>query len=64
MTKKVLIVGVGDGLSASLARIFRVNGFLVGLVSRNIKNIESLGSEVNGKLFQCDVSNSSEVQKF
>ena len=62
MTKKVLIVGVGDGLSASLARIFRVNGFLVGLVSRNIKNIESLGSEVNAKLFQCDVSNSSDVE--
>ena len=62
MTKKVLIVGVGDGLSASLARIFKVNGFLVGLVSRNIKNIESLGSEVNAKLFQCDVSNSSDVE--
>tara|TARA_B100000902_G_scaffold392508_1_gene445024 strand:- start:1565 stop:2251 length:687 start_codon:yes stop_codon:yes gene_type:complete len=62
MTKKMLIVGVGSGLSASLAKIFRANGFSVGLVSRNIKNIESLGTEVNGKLFQCDVSNSLDVE--
>ena len=63
MSKNVLIIGVGGGLSASLARIFKANGFSIGLVSRNIKKIESLGIEVSGELFQCDVSNSSEVQK-
>ena len=63
MSKNVLIIGVGGGLSASLARIFKANGFSIGLVSRNIKKIKSLGIEVSGELFQCDASNSSEVQK-
>tara|TARA_B100000902_G_C27263133_1_gene891992 strand:- start:213 stop:899 length:687 start_codon:yes stop_codon:yes gene_type:complete len=62
MSKNVLIIGVGGGLSASLARIFKANGFSIGLVSRNIKKIKSLGIEVSGELFQCDASNSSEVQ--
>ena len=62
MSKNVLIIGVGGGLSASLARIFKANGFSIGLVSRNIKKIKSLGFEVSGELFQCDVSDSSEVQ--
>ena len=62
MSKNVLIFGVGGGLSGSLARIFKANGFSIGLVSRNIKKIKSLGIEVSGELFQCDASNSSEVQ--
>ena len=63
MSKNVLIIGVGGGLSASLARIFKANRFTIGLVSRNIKKIQALGIEVSGELFQCDVSSASEVQR-
>ena len=63
MSNNVLIVGAGNGLSASLARIFNAQGFSVGLIARNISKIEALAEEVNGKLFQCDVSNPLDVQK-
>ena len=62
MSKNVLIVGVGGGLSAALARTFKANGFNIGLVARKLSKIRDLGIEVSGELFQGDVSNSSDVQ--
>ncbi len=61
MSKNVLIVGVGGGLSASLARTFKANGFSIGLVSRHLEKIKSLGDEVKAELFQCDASIPSAV---
>ena len=63
MSNNVLIVGAGNGLSASLARIFNAQGYSIGLLARNTDKIQTLAKEVSGKLFQCDVSNPSEVQK-
>ena len=63
MPNNVLIVGAGNGLSASLARIFNAQGYSIGLLARNTDKIQTLAEEVDGKLFQCDVSNPLEVQK-
>ena len=39
MSETVLIVGVGSGLSASLARLCNSNGMKVVLAARNIKKL-------------------------
>ena len=43
--KTALIVGAGDGLSASLARLFATNGMKVALAARNTAKLEPLSSE-------------------
>ena len=40
-----LIVGAGQGLSASLTRLFTSRGIKVALASRNIDKLDSLVSE-------------------
>ena len=63
MTKNVLIIGVGYGLSASLARRFYKENMNIFLVARNIEKINKLTLEVNAKSFSCDVSKVSDVEK-
>jgi NAD(P)-dependent dehydrogenase (short-subunit alcohol dehydrogenase family) len=60
--KTALIVGAGDGLSASLARLFAANGMKVGLAARNLKKLETLCHEIKAQSFQCDVSDLESVQ--
>ena len=62
MKKSVLIVGAGNGLSASLSRAFHARGNHVVLVARNTKKLTSLASEVNADMYSCDVSDASAVQ--
>jgi len=40
--KNALIVGAGDGLSASVARLFAKNGMTIGLAARNMDKLKSL----------------------
>ena len=40
MSEKVIIVGVGQGLSASLARLFHKEGMQVVLAARDVKKLE------------------------
>ena len=40
--KSILIVGAGTGLSLGVARKFGVQGFDIGLISRNRANLEKL----------------------
>ena len=47
MDESVLIVGVGSGLSASLARLCFSKGMKVVLAARNIEKLEDLKKEVN-----------------
>lgn len=61
--KTALIVGAGDGLSASLARIFSANGLQVALAARNINKLQSLKDEIGALTFQCDVSQIDSVQR-
>ncbi len=60
---RALIVGAGEGISASLARIFtREGGMRVGLASRNIARMTTLATELNAALVQCDATKPQDVE--
>jgi NAD(P)-dependent dehydrogenase (short-subunit alcohol dehydrogenase family) len=63
MNETALIVGAGDGLSASLARLFRANGMRVMLVARNIDKLEALANETEAMTVACDACDPVAVQK-
>ena len=54
--KNALIVGVGEGLSASLARALHGAGYDVHMVARNTDKLEALREEVGGTLFRADAT--------
>jgi NAD(P)-dependent dehydrogenase (short-subunit alcohol dehydrogenase family) len=59
--KTALIVGVGPGLSASLARLFAKNGLQVALASRNPDKLQKLAEETAGVTFACEATEPEEV---
>jgi NAD(P)-dependent dehydrogenase (short-subunit alcohol dehydrogenase family) len=59
--RTALIVGVGSGLSASLARLFTKAGMAVALAARRAADLGPLAQEVGGKAFACDASKHSDV---
>jgi NAD(P)-dependent dehydrogenase (short-subunit alcohol dehydrogenase family) len=61
--RTALIVGVGLGLSASLARLFTKAGMGVALAARRAAEMGSLAKEVGGKAFVCDATKHSDVIK-
>lgn len=61
--KTALIVGAGDGLSASLARLFTTNGLQVVLAARNIEKLKPLKEQTGVHTFQCDASQIDSVQQ-
>jgi NAD(P)-dependent dehydrogenase (short-subunit alcohol dehydrogenase family) len=58
---KVLIVGSGSGLSASLARLFAQEGFNVALAARNAEKLAPLCNSIGASAFSCDATSASEV---
>lgn len=56
-----LIVGVGDGLSASLARLFHKEGYGLMLAARNVGKIGTLAAETGAQVAVCDASKIDEV---
>ncbi|MGI9401999.1 MAG: SDR family NAD(P)-dependent oxidoreductase, partial [Rhizobiaceae bacterium] len=64
MTKPIaLIVGVGDGLSASLTRLFLSEGYKLVLAARNINKIKELANTTDSSTVQCDASSEDDVKK-
>ena len=63
MSESVLIVGVGQGLSASLARLFSSKGMKVVLAARNLDKLADLKKEINAETVECDSSNVESVKK-
>lgn len=61
--RTALIVGVGAGLSASLARTFAKAGLSVALAARRSGDLAGLAKEVGGKTFTCDATKRAEVVK-
>ena len=61
--KNALIVGVGSGLSASLARLFARVGMKVAVAARRLDNLAALAQEVGGKAYTCDATNRDHVEK-
>ena len=49
-----LIVGAGQGLSASLARLLTHEGLAVALAARHTAKLASLCAETGARAFACD----------
>jgi len=56
-----LIVGAGEGISASLARRLAEKGVKVGLAARNIDKLASLVTATGAKAFAVDASKAQQV---
>ena len=56
-----LIVGVGRGLSASLARLFSGEGMRVALAARETGKLAELVSETGASAYACDASEPGQV---
>src|SRR6202795_1075368 len=61
--RRALIVGVGSGLSASLARLFAKSGMKVAVAARQLENLAALAQEVGRKAFTCDATDREQVAK-
>jgi NAD(P)-dependent dehydrogenase (short-subunit alcohol dehydrogenase family) len=61
--KTALIVGVGSGLSASLARALAKEGIKVALAARSTGDLDALTKATGAKAFTCDASKRGEVEK-
>lgn len=59
--KSALIVGAGQGLSASLARLFTREGFSVALAARNPAKLADLARDTNAEAFGCDATDADQV---
>ncbi|MEM6825835.1 MAG: SDR family NAD(P)-dependent oxidoreductase [Pseudomonadota bacterium] len=60
--RNALIVGVGAGLSASLARLLHNEGHDVHLVARDTDKLEALREEVNGTLWRADATDGAAIR--
>jgi NAD(P)-dependent dehydrogenase (short-subunit alcohol dehydrogenase family) len=59
--RTALIVGVGGGLSASVARAFAKAGMKIALASRRAADLAPLAKEVGGEAFACDATKRGDV---
>jgi NAD(P)-dependent dehydrogenase (short-subunit alcohol dehydrogenase family) len=59
--KTALIVGVGPGLSASLARLFAKHGLQVAMAAREPDKLTKLAEETAGATFACEATEPEEV---
>jgi NAD(P)-dependent dehydrogenase (short-subunit alcohol dehydrogenase family) len=58
-----LIVGVGGGLSASLARALAKDGIKVALAARTTGDLDGLVKDVGARAFACDATKREDVDK-
>ena len=56
MQESVLIVGAGNGLSASIARLCKSKGMKVVLAARDIEKLKQLKKEINADTIKCDAT--------
>lgn len=58
-----LVIGAGNGISASLARSLRAEGLHVGIVARNAEKLEKLAHDVGATAFVADATDPHEVDQ-
>jgi NAD(P)-dependent dehydrogenase (short-subunit alcohol dehydrogenase family) len=58
-----LIVGAGEGISASLARLFAKQGLRVALAARHIEKLGGLCSETGARAFACNAADPDDVER-
>jgi NAD(P)-dependent dehydrogenase (short-subunit alcohol dehydrogenase family) len=61
--KTALIVGAGEGLSASLARLFAREKIKVALAARKIEKLGALCRETGAHAYACNAANAGEVER-
>ncbi|MFL6791465.1 MAG: SDR family NAD(P)-dependent oxidoreductase [Bradyrhizobium sp.] len=61
--RTALIVGAGEGLSASLARLFAHEGIRVALAARQIEKLGALCTETGARAFACNAADADEVER-
>jgi NAD(P)-dependent dehydrogenase (short-subunit alcohol dehydrogenase family) len=61
--KIALIVGAGEGLSASLARLLSQHDIRVAVAARNIEKLGALCSETGARAYACDATKDDDVQR-
>jgi NAD(P)-dependent dehydrogenase (short-subunit alcohol dehydrogenase family) len=61
--RTALIVGVGPGVSASLARAFNKAGIKVALAARRAANLADLAKETGATALACDATDRGQVSK-
>jgi NAD(P)-dependent dehydrogenase (short-subunit alcohol dehydrogenase family) len=59
--ERALIVGAGQGLSASLSRLFAREGMRVAVASRHPDRLAALCAETGARAFSCDATNAGQV---
>jgi len=60
--KTALIVGAGQGLSASLARLFARSGLALALAARDRAKLTALSAETGAQAFDCDAQDEAQVE--
>ncbi|WP_088348578.1 MULTISPECIES: SDR family NAD(P)-dependent oxidoreductase [Rhodomicrobium] len=60
--RRALIVGAGDGLSASVARLFAKSGLKIGVAARNTDKLKALAAETGAAVHACDATRSDQVE--
>jgi NAD(P)-dependent dehydrogenase (short-subunit alcohol dehydrogenase family) len=61
--KTALIVGAGEGLSASLARLFTREGIRVALAARKVEKLGALCTETGAQAFACNAAEPEDVER-
>jgi NAD(P)-dependent dehydrogenase (short-subunit alcohol dehydrogenase family) len=61
--KIALIVGAGEGLSASLARLLSKQDIRVALAARQIEKLGALCHETGARAFACNATDADEVER-
>jgi NAD(P)-dependent dehydrogenase (short-subunit alcohol dehydrogenase family) len=61
--KTALIVGAGEGLSGSLARIFSREGIRVALAARSTEKLGALCAETGARAYACDATKLEDVER-
>jgi NAD(P)-dependent dehydrogenase (short-subunit alcohol dehydrogenase family) len=61
--KTALVVGAGEGLSASLARLFAREKIRVALAARKVEKLGALCHETGARAYPCDATNAEEVER-
>jgi NAD(P)-dependent dehydrogenase (short-subunit alcohol dehydrogenase family) len=63
MAKSALVVGAGDGISASFAHALAQDGVKVGLAARRTDKLAALCDEISGAVFACDAADPGQVAR-
>ena len=58
---KALIIGAGDGLSASLARLLAREGYAVALAARDVAKLGALVAETGATAHACDAASEADI---